>query len=504
MFPTGPDFAAIVQATDSGVLVHEAASKNILWANEAACRMFGFELEELRPLKAHHMSSPERRYRREVGVAWLQEAVVHGRSHRQWKYRAKDGQLFLTDAVATRVEFQDGPMVVVMFRQVTETDELQARLERTTGYLERIMESASAGISLLDEENRVEDISPFAATLLGTSVQEAIGRPLDELAVPDPPLSSPDVAGRLARVRVPVEVTLEVRAGDQTRWLSLDIETVPHDGIESRIATMRDITERVELGRRNDYQQARLQYLSRYNAMGDMAMIIAHELGQPLAAARNSLTGIQSRLAAQRLSPEDLDYGLDLASRQLTRASQIVSSVKRYVQRIESSQAAEDLGEIVADTVYFARLRAAEKGIDLDVRLSEDPLPVTAENILIGQVVLNLCFNAVDELAAARDFGHRVPERVTLRTYRSGGWACCEVADHGRGLTRPENGWAREAFTTKEEGAGIGLVISEHIVERHGGELVFSANSPSGTIATVRLPLGEPADPHDREGTTPS
>lgn len=497
MFPTGQDFAAIVQATDSGILVHEAATKNILWANEAACRMFGFDLDELRPLKAHHMSSPERRYRREVGVAWLQEAVVQGSSRRRWKYRAKDGREFLTDALATRVQFQDGPMVVVAFRNVTEEDQLQAQLAQTAGYLQRIMVSASAGVALLDEKNRIEDISHVAARLLGTTVREALGQPLDTLASAEPALSTSHVVERLAQVGRPVEVTLEVRGADQTRWVSMDVETIPHDGIESRIAALRDITERVELARRDDYQQAKLQYLSRYNAMGDMAITIAHELGQPLAAARNCLTGIQSRIATGKIASEDLRYGLDLAERQLTRASEIVSSVKRYVQRFESSITRVGLNKIVEDSLYFARLRAAEHGIELRADLSEEDLPVLAERILVGQVVLNLCFNAVEEVAEALP---ALP-RVLVRTYREGETACCEVVDEGRGLAGALEGTGvRDPFSTKEGGSGIGLVICERIMERHGGELVLGPNQPAGTVATAKLPiasveegLGEPS-----------
>ena len=79
MFPSAADFQQMVMSSDAGILVHEARTKEILWANPRACEMFGLTLEELMPLKAHHMSAQERRYRRSVGVAWLQQAVDEGR-----------------------------------------------------------------------------------------------------------------------------------------------------------------------------------------------------------------------------------------------------------------------------------------------------------------------------------------------------------------------------------------------------------------------------------------
>ncbi len=149
----------MVEHTEYGILIHEARSKNILWANPAACRMFGFTLSELRPpLKAHHMSAQEQAYRRAIGVSWLQDAVNHGVSRRRWKYRSKDGKNFLTHAVATRVDFADGPVVMVEFRSIDQEVEREAELSRASDYLMRIMDYASAGgILLLDDEERIVD-----------------------------------------------------------------------------------------------------------------------------------------------------------------------------------------------------------------------------------------------------------------------------------------------------------------------------------------------------------
>lgn len=481
---TDADFGAMVQGMGTGVLVHDAGTKSILWANDAACAMFGFEVDELRPLKAHHMSSPERQYRRAVGVAWLQDAVDTGSSRRRWKYRAKDGREFLTDALASHVRLHDRDVVMVTFRYVPDDDPLENRLQRTAFYLQRIMESSSAGICLLDEQNRVEDISEHAAHLFGTTVSHALGRRVDALARATPSLA--EVEDRLSRPGVPVEFTLEVSVDARTRWLSMDVETIAHDGIESRMATIRDITERMEFARESERQQARLQYLSRYNAMGDMAMTIAHELGQPLAAARNSLMGLQSRVNAGTLTDADLAYGMDLASRQLARASKIVSSVKRYVQRIESSVAREDLNAIVRESLFFAELRASAAEVVLRHELTGQDLPVHAEHILIGQVMLNLCFNAVDEMVGARAQDASVVAEVVVRTRRDADQAVCEVVDTGRGMATFGE---VTGFSHKEGGSGLGLMICHQIMERHGGRLEFLPNRPAGTIACMRLPL---------------
>lgn len=504
--PTAHDFQSMVENSDSGILIHDATTKNVLWANPVACEMFGFTVEELIPLKAHHMSSQEHQYRRSVGVAWLQKAVDHGHSAMRWKYRTKSGQDFLTHARASLVEFDQGPVVMVRFRIIEDLDELQDQLARTAGYLDRIMTFAAAGMVLLDERNIVVDISDKAAELFDVDIQAATGRPLTELAqalaptdpeqsiddplIPDDPLE--------VRVRVPLPDGGE-------RWLQGYLESVRHDGIESRILIVRDISSRIRMEREAAFQEANLHRLSRQNAMGDMAMLIAHELGQPLATATNYLAGILTRMHGGVFEQGDIQFGTRQAQRQLRRASDVVSSVKRYVARNETTDAVHDFNEIVDDALYFARLRARNAGVQLVEELADEPLPLRGEHILLGQVIVNLCTNAIDETARPEN----TDKRVLVRTYRSADLVGCQVVDFGRGVGgRDLFDMTSGVFSNKSDGAGIGLVLTARIVERHDGDLTVQESVPHGTTMQVQFPLHltgtSPTGPPLRQGAASS
>lgn len=487
MLPTDSCLREMVSLTETGILLHDAETKTIRWANQAACDMFGFTLAELKPLKAHHMSSSEMQYRREVGVAWLQEAVERGHSRMAWKYRSKNGRTFLADARASLIGGGDRPLIMVEFRNIDEVVELKEALNRTSDYLSRIMVHASAGIFLLADDLSVVDASRFVCQLLGREVSDLVGQHLSDLATITDPTSGAyvdlvDIESRTA----PTELRLKVATPNGRLWLSGHLEDVVHDGISSRIMVVRDITSRVEMQEEYDFQEANLQYLARYNAMGDMAMTIAHELGQPLAAAQNFLTGIASRLKAGQLNEREVTYGLEKALRQLNRTSDIVVSVKRYVQRIESPGGPQDLNAILADSLYFVKLRAGDFDIQLDSQFSGEILPTMGEHILIGQMIINYCFNAIDELKHPENLN----KRLLIRSFSDGPWVGCSIADWGRGLPEAilNDRSLLTAFSGKADGHGIGLVLSESIVERHGGEVSFERNEPTGTIVTVRLP----------------
>lgn len=485
------NFRALADNSAHGWLVHEAQSKRILWANRKACEAFKYSVEELRALKAHHMSSQDPNYRREMGIAWLQTVVVTGSNRKIWKYQDRNGDDFLTEIFATLVELEEtGPVILVEFRMLRDADGMPQPSKWVEDTLDRLMTHTSSGILLLNQENRVEDASPLAANLFGYSVSDILNKDIRELAATDVDLDAERVKAELMKPEGSVDIRLKVaNKYGQLRWLAGNLDNIIDEGGLLRVLTVRDISGKVEWEKRNAYQEANLQYLSRYNAMGDMAMILAHDLGQPLAAATNYLGGVEKRLKNGSDDDRGIAYGVEQATKQLQRASDIVSSVKRYVRRIESTTSVFDLNEAVGESLYFARLRAEEKGVVILAELHPGPLMVMGESVLIGQVIINICMNALDEITLPT-----TREKVMrLRTELDGGKVSILVSDQGRGMKElpPADLLAAGAFSSKKDGSGIGLIISEHIVQRHGGHITYEPNQPCGTTVRITLPLEE-------------
>ncbi|WP_044027327.1 sensor histidine kinase [Corynebacterium glutamicum] len=486
------NFRAMADSSDLCWLVHEVRSKNILWANRNACEAFKYSVEELRALKAHHMSSQDPNYRREMGISWLQMAVVEGSSRKLWKYRDRNGMDFLTEATASIYELeQAGEVLVVKFRILGGTEAPPQPSTWVEETLDRLMRHTSSGILLLNNENQVKDASPLAARLFGHSVADILNKDLNELGVSDVDFDSDEAKYQLMKPEGSMDIRIKVSDRYGTlRWLAGFLDNVVDKDRRFRVLTVRDISEKVEWEKRNAHQMANLQYLSRYNAMGDMAMILAHELGQPLAAATNYLGGVLKRIpdegTEERPEQRSVSYGIEQAKKQLERASEIVSSVKRYVRRIESATSVFDLNREVEESLYFARLRAEEKGVLILDDLLPDELLIEGESVLIGQVIINICMNALEEVILPT-----TEEKVMeLRTESDGNTVSILVCDQGRGIEGvPADRLAAGAFSSKEDGSGIGLIISEHIVQRHGGHITYEPNQPRGTKVRITLPL---------------
>ncbi|GGN39375.1 ATP-binding protein [Streptomyces fuscichromogenes] len=467
------DFHELTDALKYCVLLHDARTFEILWANRAACDLLGRNVDELRPLKAPDMSKNALQYSRELGHRWLGNAVDNGIGVTEWCYRSKSGEEILTEAIAIRVELAARTAIMVQFRDIAEEKAVRRDLFRTEHRLRTFLSELAEGIVVLDDTDHVVFASESAVRLLGEELRGA-----DFAAYcRDGPVPAREGRYRLAA------------PGHEPLWYAA---TCQHIDIESdlrgRMLLFYDITDRVLAEERHRRDTQRLDHLARYNAMGDMAMAIAHEVSQPLAAAYNFVEGARGRLATR---DESVAWGLDNAARQIDRARRILGSLRQYVGRLEQSEQLADLNAIVRDCAYFIELRAREHAVAVALDLAAGPLPVLCENVLIGQVVMNLAFNAVDETA-------RLPlreRRVEITTRRAeDGSAELAVRDRGHGPP-PDERVFDGGFTSKENGSGIGLALSHRIITRHGGRIDVGSNRPCGAVFSFRLPLAAAESP---------
>lgn len=488
------DFVAMMNASHLCVLIHDATSKNILWANPAACEMLEFSVAEIRPLKANDMSSSAQQYDRVIGRAWLQEAVERGSSRIEWHYRSKSGRIIPTDAVAVRVELAQGPAVMVQFRDIEREQQLERDLRVTTSYVDALARHTSTVAFMLDADGAVRFATDTALTYIGLTGND------------DPPMGHPlTTYARLRRGGYPVSwvdtaagadpvgpVQLELLGDEQNvTWLEGSLERLRVQEVDAYLMILHDVSERVRGEARRELELRHENYLARYNAMGDMAIAIAHELGQPLSAAGNFLTGIRTWILSlsgtvelPQAAADHVSFGLDGATRQIDRATEIISSLRSFVGHLEHVEQVVDLNKIVSECLYFIRLRAAPSEVTLEVRLAAEPVLVRCERVLTGQVVMNLCFNAIDEVTAC----DAAVRQITITTRSNEGTGVLTVDDQGRGFARDP---FAESFTSKKAGSGIGLALCHRIITRQHGSIWAEHRSSGGSRFGFALPLAD-------------
>lgn len=249
----------------------------------------------------------------------------------------------------------------------------------------------------------------------------------------------------------------------------------------------REIEQRRQAEDRERQRLLEIAHVSRLSTMGELATEIAHEINQPLTAIAAYSDACAGLLRAGSWRQEDLATALENISAQARRAGEVIRRVRSYVRKEESRRAPADINEIVREVVHLARTEARWRNVAIQLDLAPALPPLLADRILIEQVILNLVRNAIEAMDAMAENGRT----VTIQT-AAGADATIEIVvrDTGPGLS-PEIAGQIFApfFTTKPQGMGMGLSISQSIVQAHGGCLRAGPNHPCGSVFRFSLPV---------------
>lgn len=248
----------------------------------------------------------------------------------------------------------------------------------------------------------------------------------------------------------------------------------------------RDVTAVRRAEQQSRRHQAELVHVCRLSTMGEVATGMAHELNQPLSAIANFANGCTRRLKGGTADPTALIDAMDNIAGQARRASEIIRRLRALVGKQPPVYSTVDLNALVQEVCSFLEFECTTLNLAIDLDLAADGILVDVDLVQIEQVLLNLIKNALDALE-----GVPQPERsLIVRTRRRDDQAEASIEDNGPGITPEIMGELFEPFvTTKEQGMGMGLAISQTIVVRHGGRIWAEPNSGGGAVFRLRLPV---------------
>jgi signal transduction histidine kinase/ActR/RegA family two-component response regulator len=271
--------------------------------------------------------------------------------------------------------------------------------------------------------------------------------------------------------------------------VDLDVFTVFAEQAAGAIEAGRLVDDLQQSYRDLKTMQERLLQGERLRVIGELASGIAHEFN-------NLLTAILARIQLMELGNIPLDVRDNLA--QIERAAMDAAGVVRRLQGFTKNKRATELqvvdvaglcGDVVELLKPLWSVRKLHGKPIISVRArAERNLVVKGDPVELREVLTNLLKNSLEALGSA---GGAVEIAATL----SGPNVRIEVSDNGPGIRPEERGKLFVPFyTTKgERGTGLGLCLSQQIVERHGGTITVSSDLGSGTSVVVSLPVSREA-----------
>lgn len=223
-----------------------------------------------------------------------------------------------------------------------------------------------------------------------------------------------------------------------------------------------DVTER-----RNAEFQLRLHQvsqakLSRAGALGEYSSGIAHEINQPLMAAR-----VYLRLAISEADDGKRATGeLHNALIQIDRAGEVIRRLREFIHSGGISRSRVHLRGIIQSTLRSLQPELERAQVSVTENIPDDASFVCADAFQVELVFMNLLRNSIDAITMDNQTSGRIS---IIATQSDGERIEVSVNDNGHGFSVPEV--PRPFITTKPDGFGLGLQLSKSIIESHGGRM---------------------------------
>ena len=410
---------------------------------------------------------------------------------------------------ATNYRIGQRGMVAVLknvtdLRQVTEeltrnvqrlhSADQEIRLERDR--LDLILRSVPNPIIVIDNEDQIVSMNAAAQRVFGEpatapGVAIASGRK-PELSLRNSAKFTSFIA--TLRLEPGTRKTGELALVDPESEEDLEMEVTSTEIRDDAGVPLATVSVMQDVGRLRELERRRLEQAlfdsEKLAATGRLAASIAHEINNPLEAIQNSLY-----LLVNKVPQDDPNYKfLDIARKETERMSRILRQMLGFY-RPAAAMHPIDVNALIEEAESLVAKRLRDRKVRLAKELDPTLPQVVASGDQLKQVILNLVLNGSESMPEGgtitistqvyRDAGARVLRSDAIQI---------QIRDSGNGIAEEHMPHIFEPFfsTKGEKGTGLGLWVSNGIVQSHGGSLQVRSRIGQGTTFSITLPVGGP------------
>jgi PAS domain S-box-containing protein len=371
--------------------------------------------------------------------------------------------------------------LVTTVRQALTKARLQREREELEGRYRAVVDLTDVLVVAIDTAGKVVLLNRKAAELANISAEAAAGRDFLRAWIPEDDRARLAEAIALARAgkraHSDVETGFIATGHDRARRVRWHLGGIEHDLV---YGIGIDVTERRALEKRAADAEA-------LSAMGTLALNLAHEIRNPLNAAKLQLHLLGKKI--DKLAPEEetraeLHQRITIVGDEIARLNRLLTEFLELARPRGIAREPIHVGELVDNVLSLERETAEARGVRI-VRDFAPGVVAIGDAEKLRQVVLNLVVNAVE---AMKDGGE-----LTARVARDEQTDRIMIAleDTGPGIDETVRAQVFDPFfTTKEGGTGLGLSIVRKIVDQHAGNVSLESAPGQGTTVRVWIPSG--------------
>lgn len=413
----------------------------------------------------------------------------------------RNGDVVALDARVQSMDWAGAPASLITFRRSQEQDlsyrvrsletELRAS-EAETRELHAILDTATDGVAVLDEDGHILALNRAGEALFGFDQNEVAGESFTILFAKESQAGALDYLAGLRQSGVASvlndgrDVIGRARQGGSIP-LFMTLGRVGAAGKPKFCAVLRDMTHWKKAER--ELREARLEAEHASALKSDFLAKISHEIRTPL----NAILGFAEVIMEERFGPVGneryKDYLKDIhasGSHVMSLVNDLLDLSKIEAGKLELNFGSVDANRVVSECVSLIQPQAARERVI--VRLSLAPrLPnIVADERALRQIVLNLLSNAVK-------FNEPGGQVIVSSALTDAGHAVIRIRDTGIGMSESEIETALEPFrqvatARHTTGTGLGLPLTKALVEANRASFSIKSKKAEGTLVEVAFP----------------
>ena len=278
-----------------------------------------------------------------------------------------------------------------------------------------------------------------------------------------------------------LDTQIDFRRGDELSELAQAFNRMALELKEAHGKILQDAEMRLELERH-------LRQSEKLAAIGQLASGLAHEVGTPL-----NIIGGRAELTKKRLDERAVvQKNLDIILQQVERITKIIQQLLGFVRKKRPERMRLNVNPLLETTLDFLDHQIQKQGVTVTKRLAEEPPWVVGDPDQLQQVLLNFLLNAIQSMpTGGRLFVSTSSRRVSRKCLENGEQEYVEVRvdDTGMGMEKEMVETIFDPFfSTKPGGTGLGLTVSQGIVQEHEGWIEVESERGKGSSFKVYLP----------------
>lgn len=340
---------------------------------------------------------------------------------------------------------------------------------RMKEHLESFINHSNDAIHLMDLDGKVIQVNHAFEQLFGYEEAEVLG--MRYPTIPETHrMENRQMTGLLlAGKKLPAQETVRITKTGEVIPVSVTLSPIrDSDGsIRAFASICRDMRSRNRM-------EELLRRSEKLTTVGQLAAGVAHEIRNPLTTLRGFL---QLQLQSKKLNVSHVSLMLS----ELDRINLIVGEFLILAKPQAIKFVTKDIRDVLQDVLLFLNSEAHLHNIEFHTVITEEPCLISCEENQLKQVFINLLKNAIEAMPGG---GH-----VHISIQRKNMSIAIAITDEGIGI--PEEMISKIGdpfFTGKETGTGLGIMVSQRIINSHQGTMDIQSQVNVGTSVKLTLP----------------